>query len=130
MEYLNHIIFRELALSCLQGGEREVQVCIKHKSCFFSCGQTIQLQDADSSGEGLSHSFHHVVLLRAGQPNETLFVALIANDFDLLEQLRRFLHLINKDRRLIGLKEQHGIRLCKLSRHGVVHRDIGSVALG
>ena len=129
IEHLNHIIFGKFTLSCLQSSEREVQIRVEHKSRFFSGRQTIQLQDADSSSEGLTHFLHHIVLLRTGQPDKPFFIALIANDFDLLEQLRRFLHLVNEDRWLIGLEKQHRVRLCKLSRHCIVHRDIGSVVL-
>ena len=32
-----YIVFGKLTLSCLQGGERKIQICIKDKTGFFSC---------------------------------------------------------------------------------------------
>ena len=76
------------------------------------------------------HSLHHFVLLGTGQPNKAFFIAFIANPLDLLKKLRGFLYFINENRRLIGLEEQHRVALRQFSCHRIVHRNIGSVAVG
>ena len=126
-EHLYDIVPFRPALTPHQIFKRKVEIFVIYNSGLFPLRQAEQLKNRDSPRERFPHLLHHLVLLGACEPDKPGFVRLIANDFYLLKQLRRFLHLVDQDRRLVRLKKQHRIALRQLSRHCVVHAHIPAV---
>ena len=127
LEHVHDVVLLGGSLPLQQTGQGEVHLVGEHRAVHFLLGQAVELQNPNAARQGLSDVFHHPVLLGAGEPEQPPLLAFIAHDFDLLKQLRGLLNLVDDDRRLVGLEEQHRVRLGQGPGHGVVHGHIGAV---
>jgi hypothetical protein len=124
LKHAADIVFSDPRRPCPQTFQREVKLTRESDAVLFVLREAEQLQNGDPTRQRFSDVPHHHELLGAGQPKTTRFLGLVAHDFYLAEKLGCILHLVDDNRRLVGLEKQHRVALGEVSRHKVVERDV------
>lgn len=94
---------------------------------YFVLRKRCHVKYGDPASEGFLRKLHQSERLRAGQPESTGLCTVIYGDFDIGEQLRRILHLVNEYRQTVRLHEHRRVSPGKSALLEVVKGDILTV---
>jgi len=87
-----------------------------------------QMNDSDPACQAFCDVLHQIKSMRPCQPKVTVIAMLVYVHFNIRQQLRRHLDLIDQERRFIPLQKQPRFRHCQAAYVDIVHRHISPVA--